>query len=242
MRCMSTHVRNDLGPWRAKIALALCVVSFGILFYQHTFKPARDDARRANCVGNLIQIGLAMAQYAEHNDETLPRAWFGKNDGPSDAKTNYKWMDAILPYVKDEKLFVCPDDNVNPPYHFRSGTNYGSYLWNNAYYATGDKFSPPTGRRLSQVADFNSVLIMEGDGGFQFSWPDVQSAPPLPQYFEAPFDLAGVATRHTHRGGLKTATTLWIVGLAQNYSMRQNTAPKTINGRNVYTGLTIEKD
>lgn len=47
-----------------------------------------------DCLSNLKQLGLAVLQYAQDHDETLPSA--------------DKWQDELLPYLKNEQAFRCP--------------------------------------------------------------------------------------------------------------------------------------
>lgn len=205
----------------------------GVVAVYVVARPARQQKMGSQCSGNLHMLGFAMAQYTQDYDETLPRAWFGPDDGPSDAKRNSKWMDALFRYAKDERLFVCPADAQSKPYRLRQGESYGSYLFNDAYFAPGDKFSPPGGRRLSSIADFYTPLVMCGaSGSFRFGWPDAQSTPQLEE------DRAG-DIRLLHPG---SAMTLWINGSVQGYRPAQILWARHINGQRVFTGLTVEQD
>ena len=57
------------------------------------FSRARNMARRANCVSNLRQIGLASQMYERDVDELAPR------------------LSLIYPaYLSDARLFICPND------------------------------------------------------------------------------------------------------------------------------------
>ena len=67
---------------------------------------AREKARAISCTSNLKQLGLGLAMYAdEFNDFTTPDYIYGilNNSAPL-----YWWFDAILPYVGDNKMHVCP--------------------------------------------------------------------------------------------------------------------------------------
>ena len=65
---------------------------------------AREAARRASCLNNLSQIGIAMHMYAQENDGQLP--WSG-GGGNADAL-----MDFASEYVRDSKVFFCPSDTL----------------------------------------------------------------------------------------------------------------------------------
>lgn len=63
---------------------------------------AREAARRASCLANLAQLGLALRMYAEEHDRQLP--WSG-GGGNADALLELRGD-----YVTDGRLFICPSD------------------------------------------------------------------------------------------------------------------------------------
>jgi prepilin-type N-terminal cleavage/methylation domain-containing protein/prepilin-type processing-associated H-X9-DG protein len=127
------------------VVIAIIVVLAAILF--PVFARARENARRSSCQSNLKQIGLGIMQYTQDYDEIMPGAWYGSSSVASDA-TNYKWMDVIQPYVKSEQLFACPSAS-NYKYVRQSGSNYGGYVINNAYWQKTATRQPP-------VSDFGN--------------------------------------------------------------------------------------
>ena len=95
------------------VVIAIIAILAQILF--PVFAQAREKARQASCLSNQKQIALALQMYAQDADETLPPYSFGAGtagyigyfggDGP-------RWADMIVPYVKNEGLFNCPDATV----------------------------------------------------------------------------------------------------------------------------------
>ena len=74
----------------------------------------RENARKASCQSNEKQIGLALIQYSQDNDEAMVLAWNGAPDAYSKSDNSgqyYKWMDSIYPFVKSTAVFHCPDDS-----------------------------------------------------------------------------------------------------------------------------------
>ena len=59
-----------------------------------TPEQQRFNAMRTQDMRNLKQIGLALTQYAQDNDEVFPKA--------------AHWMDAVSPYLKDKTVFFDP--------------------------------------------------------------------------------------------------------------------------------------
>jgi hypothetical protein len=231
-----THVmkgRSGISLRGAILGGSIFAVGCWVLY--SVIEPIRQDKARAHCASNLKGIGLALMQYAEDYDQTLPRSWYGKDAGLSDPRTNYKWMDAIFPYVKAEKYFVCPNDRTSKSYRYRSSVNYGSYLFNNAYFATGDALTPPDGQKLADISDNNTVLVMDGENDFRFAWANVAQAPVVQDG-----RLANIVTRHSRQ--FRAPMTLWVSGLVQSYGLRQVIAEKQVKGQRVYSGFTIESD
>ncbi|RYG65885.1 DUF1559 domain-containing protein, partial [bacterium] len=89
------------------VVIAIIAILAAILF--PVFGRARENARRSSCQSNLKQIGLGMLQYSQDYDELLVNGWYGAGATESERpKVKYKWMDAILPYLKSNQIFTCP--------------------------------------------------------------------------------------------------------------------------------------
>lgn len=225
---------------RREAFLLLLVSGTGFLVWNRATEPGRHEGRRKTCQGNLNRIGLGIMQYMQDYDGTYPRAWFGRDTGPSDARTNYKWMDAVFPYVKDEKLFNCPEDKVSAPYRFRSGTSYGSYVINNAYFKPGDGQTPPVGVREEEVTSVSgTVLLADGENNFQFSWPDAPRTPAIEG--DNPFHLDSMRGRHG-AGIYRAASVANCEGLTSTAAFSFLRRTNVTQGPKFYPMLTIEDD
>lgn len=209
--------------------------------------PKREEKLRSVCYSNLHVIGLAMMQYAQDNDEVLPRPWFGRDGGPSSARGeygcydgNYKWMDALGPYAKMPTAFNCPRDNLNPPYQALTGRSYGSYVMNNAYFAGGDAQSPPSGRSQSEITNpSGTILLLDGENDFQFSWPDAKRTPPIEG--DSPFRWNSIRGRHGS-GLYQSALQLNCDGSCSTNTLGYARTTRIVNGRKIYPLLTVEDD
>lgn len=225
-------MRSKITRFEIAAVATVAVLGFGLI--RTLALPRQENFNRSFCQSSLKQIGLAMMQYGQDADETWPRAWYGRDAGPSNAKTNSKWMDVIRPYLKNDALFHCLSDPRE--YRFRDGTNYGSYVINNAYFAANDKLTPPAGQKMSKlVHPTNTILLTDGDGDFQFAWSNIATTPVWTT--TSPRQLDSSVERHSN-----FTNTLFCDGHVANYGALQIFGDRNLKGRKFYSGLTIEDD
>jgi prepilin-type processing-associated H-X9-DG protein len=68
----------------------------------------RDNARRASCMSNMKQLGLALSEYEQDNSGSLPSTELSTSNGI------ITWRDRTFPYVKSAAAYRCPDDIRDP--------------------------------------------------------------------------------------------------------------------------------
>jgi len=83
------------------VVIAIIAILAAILF--PVFAQAREKARQISCASNEKQLGLAITQYTQDNDEMYPQG--------TDTNWNNSWPLAVQPYVKSYGVFRCPDDS-----------------------------------------------------------------------------------------------------------------------------------
>lgn len=222
------------------VVIAIIAILAAILF--PVFGRARENARRSSCQSNLKQIGLGLIQYSQDYDEMLIRAHYGPNDGnPSDSTANYKWMDAIQPYVKNTQIFNCPSHSSfvsvdNGPYEFRKAEKYGSYAINATYWSTTDNLSSPAGEFVSMakaVTPATTIWVADGDGSrFETGWETTANhkAISTPNFRQ----LDSFTERH-----LNTINTLYLDGHVKAVKLDTYTKVGNLGG---YAPLTLEDD
>jgi prepilin-type processing-associated H-X9-DG protein len=75
------------------LLIPVCAILAAILF--PVFSQARAAARQVSCLSNVKQQALGTIMYVQDYDETFP---------PSNT-----WVDATFPYVKNDKVYRCPE-------------------------------------------------------------------------------------------------------------------------------------
>lgn len=79
------------------------IVAVMILVMFPVFAPTHFPHSRFSCLSNEKQLGLAIVQYAQDNDQTLPRGTQGGGVG---------WCGQLYPYTKLTGIDQCPDDET----------------------------------------------------------------------------------------------------------------------------------
>lgn len=93
------------------IVIAIIALLAAILF--PVFNRARENARRASCMSNMKQLGLALTMYTQDYDETLPGnssldQGAGLAKGFMDEASPRNFHKALYPYVRNLQVYICP--------------------------------------------------------------------------------------------------------------------------------------
>ena len=80
--------------------IAIIAILAAILF--PVFAKAREKARQITCASNEKQLGLAVLQYNQDNDEMYIPV--------NGANTSIRWTMLVYPYVKSYAVYKSPDD------------------------------------------------------------------------------------------------------------------------------------
>lgn len=103
--CSGCRARGGFTLIELLVVIAIIAILASILF--PVFSRARAKARSASCLSNVKQIVLAMTMYHDDNDETFSIATTHWSPQPDSIGTTFDV--AILPYVRNQQLFICPD-------------------------------------------------------------------------------------------------------------------------------------
>ena len=133
---MSQHKHNGFTLVELLVVIAIIAILAAILF--PVFARARENARKASCLSNLKQIGLAGLQYSQDYDErvmpvslsgggTKTFYWWGSYDS---ATTTLNQKEGLLqPYMKSEQIQVCPSFENK----LRAALGLTGYAYNQKY-------------------------------------------------------------------------------------------------------------
>ena len=116
------------------VVIAIIAILAAILF--PVFAQVREKARQTACSSNEKQIGTAMMQYVQDNDETYPGGFKEKPEcQPIDGGLfRATWPQLIYPYIKSGPVFNCPSSQdavfndigqpCSNPDVYQTGTDY----------------------------------------------------------------------------------------------------------------------
>ncbi len=132
---------------------------------------ARDQARRAECSGNLRQVGQAFHLYADDHADGLP-VLPDPNPYPNGVGAYYKQL--VKRYLgltgrasPDERVFICPSDRT---VHRQVVHAFTSFTFN-GYEVGAEDLPRITGKKLGGIGrPAQAVLVGEWTAYFGGSW------------------------------------------------------------------------
>jgi len=138
------------------VVIAIIAILAAILF--PVFAQARESARQTTCLNNLKQIGVAVHMYMQDYDSQYPAQQIdgvsvNLPGGPIVYKnTQQNYMDELYPYIKNARVFLCPDSK------FSKVNNKGG--WANAYHFNGAFLSTPPGCKAGSCSGINEAAVV----------------------------------------------------------------------------------
>jgi prepilin-type N-terminal cleavage/methylation domain-containing protein/prepilin-type processing-associated H-X9-DG protein len=141
-------MRTRKGCTLVELLVVIAVVAILSSILMPVFGRARAAARSTACVSNLHQIGQAFMLYVQDWEGNLPAAMPYTAVAPE----GRAWMTALQPYVKDARIWVCPE-NTEPVPSYAYNTLLGfPRLMGTAYGYSGlalDAITAPTNTFLA---------------------------------------------------------------------------------------------
>jgi prepilin-type N-terminal cleavage/methylation domain-containing protein/prepilin-type processing-associated H-X9-DG protein len=158
------------------VVIAIIAILAAILF--PVFAQAKEAAKKTSCLSNTKQLSLSSIMYSGDVDDTLVMVWNSSQPVLRDNGSVYRgwapWTLLVVPYVKSNAMYLCPDGETNgfiqaANFTARSeiysdyGFNYG-YLGNyNGQDATGlDIWSPLSATAVNRPA--NTIEFVDSNG------------------------------------------------------------------------------
>jgi prepilin-type N-terminal cleavage/methylation domain-containing protein/prepilin-type processing-associated H-X9-DG protein len=183
--------RSPLGFTLIELLVVIAIIAILAAILFPVFAQAREKARQITCLSNEKQLGLAIMQYVQDNNETYPYAQDCRNYICFGGVTNSIWPESISPYVKDYAVYSCPDDadgnqpvptgsgwegvgisyGVNALYYNAAGTGFGGVMggttwWDGAGAAKVAQVNEPAGTILmAEKLNSQAMQIPASDGG-----------------------------------------------------------------------------
>ncbi len=174
---MTNRVRpeNPRGFTLIELLVVIAIIAVLIALLLPAVQAAREAARRAQCVNNLKQMGLAIANY-ESSNLSYPIGVLKSSANPGagipalpgcNFYAGYTWADYIWPYVEQSAL--ANSMNFSGAYNsVRNGTAFGTKI--NAYVCPSDTPSspPPAGDIPTPQTSYAGVEGLTDI--FRFGW------------------------------------------------------------------------
>ena len=159
-RTLRRQTRGVSGFTLIELLVVIAIVALLAALLLPVFLKVRGSALRANCQSNMSQIGLAITEYAQDNDEVLPTRRLGVTD-----PTEYEsWREMVYPFVKSDGVFRCPSNPKNnlPGYSVGFANSPGHLNMNASYAAArydGAGLGGSHGAFLDDPLSLNSVPV-----------------------------------------------------------------------------------
>lgn len=136
------------------VVIAIIAILAAILF--PVFARARAKAMQSSCLSNVKQLALGIIMYASDYDQRTPRGAYVAGEPWN---RYICWHEMILPYVKNQQIYMCPTDPVG-----RGSAYYNGF---NASYNINTNGGCGEGCSLDYITyPAERLLISDGIGGW----------------------------------------------------------------------------
>jgi len=140
------------------VVIAIISILAAILF--PVFARARENARRASCLGNIKQLGLATMMYAQDYDETYPQYHCDRPGGG----TRITWTQMVEPYTSTQSSSNTNAGRAVQIYRCPSVSYDAEYAANPNVFRWASSSTAPATKMAALSAPASIYMIMDGCG------------------------------------------------------------------------------
>jgi type II secretory pathway pseudopilin PulG len=115
------------------LLVVIAIIGVLVALLLPAVQAAREAARRARCMNNMRQLGVAAQLYEVTHKHFPPGIGYYDKDNPSANMDFGTWLFYLLPNLEEQNLFVRSSGSV--PFPLPTGTKNGRYPGNNEVYS-----------------------------------------------------------------------------------------------------------
>ena len=165
-----------------ELLVVIAIIAILAAILMPALNSARERSKRASCINNLKQFGIAIQQYASDNKDLIPDFVCGYSEPENSTLSHfYNRMDHWVGlgklyagsasrhanskgkgFITNQNVFICPSDNYVDPqnYTWKNNDNIrGSYTMLNAYSFSDSKKINTYKLKARKATNFSSGLI-----------------------------------------------------------------------------------